>query len=129
MVATLDVRGRHASEGKFLKVQPADATDGYDVIEWLAGQPWSNGSVGMWGTSFAAHTQAGAAQYSPPSLKTLVINMGGLSNGWVQLALATPVVLWGGWPFFVRAWQSLATRNLNMFTLIGMGVLPPSGTP
>src|SRR3546814_18508800 len=38
---------------------------------------------------------------------------------WIQLALATPVVLWGGWPFFVRAWQSLRTRNLNMFTLIG----------
>ncbi|HEY2843598.1 MAG TPA: copper-translocating P-type ATPase, partial [Bryobacteraceae bacterium] len=41
---------------------------------------------------------------------------------WIELALATPVVLWGGWPFFVRAWQSLATRNLNMFTLIGLGV-------
>src|SRR5689334_1675959 len=41
---------------------------------------------------------------------------------WIELALATPVVLWAGWPFFVRAWQSLITRNLNMFTLIGMGV-------
>ena len=41
---------------------------------------------------------------------------------WIELALATPVVLWGGWPFFVRAWQSLVTHNLNMFTLIGMGV-------
>jgi Cu+-exporting ATPase len=41
---------------------------------------------------------------------------------WVQLALATPVVLWGGWPFLVRGWQSLRTRNLNMFTLIGLGV-------
>lgn len=39
----------------------------------------------------------------------------------VQFALATPVVLWAGWPFFVRAWQSLQTRNLNMFTLIAMG--------
>jgi Cu+-exporting ATPase len=41
---------------------------------------------------------------------------------WVQLALTTPVVLWGGWPFFERMWASLKTRNLNMFTLIGMGV-------
>jgi Cu+-exporting ATPase len=41
---------------------------------------------------------------------------------WLQLALASPVVLWGGWPFFVRAVQSLRTRNLNMFTLIGFGV-------
>jgi P-type Cu+ transporter len=40
---------------------------------------------------------------------------------WFQLALATPVVLWAGWPFFVRGWQSIITRNLNMFTLIAMG--------
>jgi Cu+-exporting ATPase len=42
-------------------------------------------------------------------------------SGWVQFALATPVVLWAGWPFFVRGAQSLLTRNLNMFTLIAMG--------
>ncbi|MCU1336565.1 MAG: copper-transporting ATPase [Bryobacterales bacterium] len=41
---------------------------------------------------------------------------------WLELVLSTPVVLWGGWPFFVRAWQSLVNRNLNMFTLIGLGV-------
>ena len=40
---------------------------------------------------------------------------------WLQLAFATPVVLWAGWPFFVRGWQSLVTRNLNMFTLIAIG--------
>ena len=40
----------------------------------------------------------------------------------LQAALATPVVLWGGWPFFERFWASLKTRNLNMFTLIGLGV-------
>ncbi len=41
---------------------------------------------------------------------------------WIQLLLATPVVLWGAWPFFVRGVQSVVSRNLNMFTLIGMGV-------
>ncbi len=41
---------------------------------------------------------------------------------WSQLILATPVVLWGGWPFFVRGVQSIRTLNLNMFTLIGLGV-------
>ena len=41
---------------------------------------------------------------------------------WVEFALATPVVLWGGWPFFVRGWQSVLSWNLNMFTLIGLGV-------
>jgi P-type Cu+ transporter len=40
---------------------------------------------------------------------------------WFEFVLATPVVLWGGWPFFVRGWRSLVTRNLNMFTLIGLG--------
>jgi Cu+-exporting ATPase len=40
---------------------------------------------------------------------------------WIELALATPVVLWCGWPFFVRAAASIVSRNLNMFTLIGMG--------
>lgn len=66
------------------------------------------------------------------ALPAVVLEMGGhlagshnwidpvLSN-WIQLVFATPVVFWAGWPFLVRGWQSLATRNLNMFTLIAMG--------
>ena len=66
------------------------------------------------------------------SAPVLVLEMGGhffslhrfieprVSN-WIQFVLATPVVLWAGWPFFTRAGQSLVTRNLNMFTLIAMG--------
>jgi Cu+-exporting ATPase len=66
------------------------------------------------------------------AVPVLVLEMGGhlvdlhmivdpkVSN-WIQLVLATPVVLWAGWPFFERAWQSLRTLNLNMFTLIAMG--------
>jgi P-type Cu+ transporter len=66
------------------------------------------------------------------SVPPVVLEMGGhlaghhglidpaLSN-WIQLVFATPVVLWAGWPFFVRGWQSLITRNLNMFTLIAIG--------
>ena len=66
------------------------------------------------------------------ALPVVILEMGGhlanlhmfigpkLSN-WLQFVLATPVVLWAGWPFFVRGWQSLVTRNLNMFTLIAMG--------
>src|SRR5689334_21844304 len=66
------------------------------------------------------------------SLPAVVLEMGGhlvsghgwvdqtLSN-WIQLVFATPVVLWAGWPFFVRGWQFLVTRNLNMFTLIEIG--------
>ncbi len=63
----------------------------------------------------------------------LAISMGGMAAGsplhnlpagwmeWLQLLLATPVVLWGGWPFFQRGWASLVNRHLNMFTLIAMG--------
>ena len=47
--------------------------------------------------------------------------LGQQNSNWVQFVLATPVVLWGGWPFFVRAWASVRSRNLNMFTLIAMG--------
>src|SRR6185437_14254404 len=66
------------------------------------------------------------------ALPVLALEMGGemlglrrvlghqLSN-WLQLAFATPVVFWAGWPFFVRAARSLVTRSLNMFTLIAMG--------
>jgi Cu+-exporting ATPase len=47
--------------------------------------------------------------------------LGQSASNWIQMILATPVVLWAGWPFFVRGWQSLLTRNLNMFTLVAMG--------
>jgi Cu+-exporting ATPase len=48
-------------------------------------------------------------------------SMPGGSWEWLQLALATPVVLWGGWPFFQRGWASIVNRHLNMFTLIAIG--------
>jgi len=67
------------------------------------------------------------------SLPVLALEMGGHLTGlmmpisrqtsnWVQMALATPVVLWAGWPFFVRGWASVKTWKLNMFTLVAMGV-------
>ncbi len=46
----------------------------------------------------------------------------GLASRWLQFALTTPVVLWAGWPFFTRGWNSVVTRHLNMFTLIAIGV-------
>ncbi|MBI3199595.1 MAG: cadmium-translocating P-type ATPase [Rhodospirillales bacterium] len=54
-------------------------------------------------------------------LTNLHMLLGQTTSNWLQFVLATPVVLWCGWPFFVRGWQSLKTRNLNMFTLIAMG--------
>ncbi|WP_234793202.1 copper-transporting P-type ATPase [Ensifer adhaerens] len=54
-------------------------------------------------------------------LTNLHMLLGPQTSNWIQLILATPVVLWAGAPFFERAWQSIATRHLNMFTLIAMG--------
>ncbi len=48
--------------------------------------------------------------------------IGASAVAWIEFGLATPVVLWGAWPFFVRAWQSLVNRSLNMFTLFGLGI-------
>ena len=66
------------------------------------------------------------------SLPLLVLSMGAEMSGlhlmtpqasaWIQLALTTPIVLWAGWPFFQRGWTSIVTRQLNMFTLIAIGV-------
>ncbi|HEV2960222.1 MAG TPA: heavy metal translocating P-type ATPase [Candidatus Angelobacter sp.] len=62
------------------------------------------------------------------SIPLLVVSMGVVPeklplgwHAWLQFALATPVVLWGGWPFFQRGWASVVNRSLNMFTLIAMG--------
>ena len=66
------------------------------------------------------------------ALPVLILEMGGHLTGldhivppqmsnWIQLVLATPVVVWCGWPFFVRGWKSIVSRNLNMFTLISIG--------
>jgi len=66
----------------FQKYYEFDALDGADTIAWLARQPYCDGRIGMWGTSYAAHTQADASKMNPPSLKTLVLNQGGMSNAW-----------------------------------------------
>jgi P-type Cu+ transporter len=54
-------------------------------------------------------------------LTGLTERLGQQNSNWLQLVLATPVVLWAGWPFFERAWASVRSRNLNMFTLIALG--------
>ena len=57
-----------------------------------------------------------------PGLRSLLGFVSPRGRQWFELALATPIILWGAWPFFVRGWNSLVNRSLNMFTLIGLGV-------
>lgn len=68
---TVDVRGRGNSEGQFRPLIQ-EAEDGYDVVEWLAKQPYCNGKVAMWGGSYAGYDQWAAASQMPPHLATIV---------------------------------------------------------
>ncbi|MBV8402809.1 MAG: CocE/NonD family hydrolase, partial [Gammaproteobacteria bacterium] len=68
---TVDVRGRGNSEGEF-RPFIQEANDGYDVVEWLAQQPYCNGKVAMWGGSYAGYDQWATAKERPPHLATIV---------------------------------------------------------
>ncbi len=74
-----DVRGRHASGGElkmgFFGSEVHDAEDGYDTVEWAAAQPWSNGRVGTWGSSYDGWTQWAMAHTRPPHLVTMIPGM------------------------------------------------------
>ena len=85
-----DTRGRFASDGDF---EPFihEAADGYDSVEWAAGQPWSNGEVGMIGGSYVGYTQWMAASTAPPHLRAIapVVATSDLYDGWVREGGAT----------------------------------------
>ena len=78
-VVVQDVRGRYASGGDlklgFFSSDVHDAEDGYDTVEWAAAQPWSNGRVGTWGSSYDGWTQWALAHTRPPHLVTMVPGM------------------------------------------------------
>ncbi len=71
VVVMNDVRGRYASEGTW-RLMADDPNDGHDVVEWIAAQPWSNGKVGTFGTSYPGGTQHALAETNPPHLTTMV---------------------------------------------------------
>jgi uncharacterized protein len=110
VVVVQDCRGCFDSEGElyFLAQEPAD---GYDTVEWIARQPWCDGKVGTYGTSYAAWTQLGLATQNPPHLACMVPNMGGWNAH-------TSTVRHGGamelrfmaWAF----WHSALNRNVAL---------------
>jgi putative CocE/NonD family hydrolase len=77
-VVANDVRGRYASEGTWRLIAD-DPRDGYDVVEWIAAQPWSDGKVGTYGTSYPGGTQHALAVMNPPHL-TAMVPIDALSN-------------------------------------------------
>ena len=76
-----DVRGTGKSEGKYFNLtSPQEAEDGYDLVEWIAGQPWCDGNVGMIGISYLAFVQYFVAAQQPPHLKAIFPQ-----DGWADL--------------------------------------------
>lgn len=78
-----DCRGRYASEGVFVKYMK-EAEDGYDTVEWIAAQEWSDGNIGTTGSSYLCHTQTSMAALRPPHLKAMVCIKGGFFNGYTS---------------------------------------------
>nr|WP_282554459.1 CocE/NonD family hydrolase [Providencia sp. G1(2023)] len=74
-----DCRGRYDSEGVFTKYIN-EAEDGFDTLQWIMEQPWSNKKIGSMGLSYAAHTQLAMACLNPPGLLTMVLDSGGFAN-------------------------------------------------
>ena len=81
VVVYQDCRGRHKSEGEFVKYLD-DAADGYDTLAWLIEQSWCNGKIGTMGLSYAAHTQGALACLNPPGLACMFLDSGGFSNAY-----------------------------------------------
>jgi uncharacterized protein len=97
VVVAQDVRGRFASQGDFYPFMN-EGQDGYDAIEWAAAQPWSNGQVGMFGSSYLAWDQYYAAMLRPPHLAALFAIVGG-SNFYDEYAYpgGVPNLGWARW--------------------------------
>ena len=81
VVVVQNLRGRYESDGVFKKYDLLGTQDAYATLAWLSDQPFTL-KVGMWGTSYGAHTQAEATKSDGPGLGITILNMGGLSNAW-----------------------------------------------
>jgi hypothetical protein len=114
VVAVVDVRGRGSSEGEFTPFAQ-EARDGYDAVEWLAVQPWSNGKVAMMGGSYGGFNQWSIAKEFPPHLVTITPTASS------YMGVDFPA-LGGIWPAYVMQWLSFTTGrtpNNNLFADAG----------
>ena len=100
--------------GMPLEPRTAKGTEENPELDRMTQRLWVSAAL-----AFPVFLGAMAAEFRPESMADII---GTRALQWLEMVLATPVVLWGGWIFFVRAWASLVSRRLNMFTLIGLGV-------
>ncbi len=100
--------------GMALEPRTVDVEEDTSELDYMTRRFWISALL-----SIPVFLSAMAAEFWPDAMAEIIAPR---HRQWLEMLLATPVVLWGGWIFYVRAWQSLVTRNLNMFTLIGLGV-------
>lgn len=111
VVAVVDVRGRGSSEGTFTPFAQ-EAKDGYDTIEWLAAQPWSNGRIAMMGGSYGGFNQWSIAKELPPHLVTITPTASS------YMGVDFPH-LGGIWPTYVMQWITLTTGQTPNNSIFG----------
>ncbi len=110
IVVVQDCRGCYDSEGEFYFLLN-EPHDGYDTIEWMAGQPWSDGKVGTYGTSYMAWVQSAAATQNPPHLTCMFPNMGGWNGHTSSVRQGGAMELrFVAWAF----WHSALNQNRNL---------------
>ena len=110
VVVIQDLRGRNKSQGMgqyFHTVNPHEGIDGYDTIEWIAGNSWSDKKVGMVGSSFAAVTQVAAALERPPHLTAIWPDVTPTNNYFHQAREGGAMQLHMFWALFVHAQDEL----------------------
>ncbi len=100
--------------GMALESRTVEAEEDTSELDYMTKRFWISTALAI-----PVLFSAMAAEFWPEAMARLIDP--GLRQ-WFEMLVATPVVIWGGWIFYVRAWQSLVTRNLNMFTLVGLGV-------
>jgi len=113
-VVLQDLRGRYKSQGigqYFHTVNPHEGIDGYDTIEWIASRDWSNGKIGMVGSSFAAVTQVAAALERPPHLTAIWPDVTPTNNYFHQAREGGAMQLHMFWALFVHAQDELEIKD------------------
>ena len=111
----VDVRGTGGSQGTWDSFGEAEQRDGYEIVQWAAQQPWSNGVVGTWGASYMAIMQILTAAQHPPALKA-IFPIVPMADSYRDITMAGGQINAG----FIPLWLGLVT---------GTGVVPPTYTP
>jgi len=114
ILAVQDCRGRFKSEGQFY-MAANDPTDGFDAVEWIAKQPWSNGKIGTMGTSYGGWVQSGLALLNPPHLTAMFPNQSIFNAGLHSMRHAGALEMrFFAWPYWMACVSKEASQNSDI---------------